>query len=220
VSGLALGIDSVAHRSTLRFGGRTIGVLGSGLRRIYPGINRGLADSIAENGCVLSELPLDAKPDATNFPRRNRIISGLSRGLVVMESAASGGAMISAAIALDQNRDVFAVPGAVHNAMSAGPHRLLRRSMAQIATSAEDILEEMALGSRSVATAAPPLQLNLQEQQIVDMLTEHPIHVDEIALSTGLPHSTLLAELLGMEFKGAVRQLPGKYFVTETLHGK
>ncbi len=219
VSGLALGIDTVAHRSTLKHVGRTLAVLGSGLRCIYPGINRELAEQIAENGCVLSELPLEAKPDAANFPRRNRIISGLSQGLVVMESATSGGAMISAAIALDQNREVFAVPGSVHNAMSAGPHRLIRKDGARLVTTPEEMLEELGLCASDKKTTVPAVQMTLLEQEIVQLVKSGPIHVDEIAAQTGRPHASLLPDLLTMEFRGLVRQLPGKYFQLESSHG-
>ncbi|MBN1448570.1 MAG: DNA-processing protein DprA [Bacteroidetes bacterium] len=219
ISGLAFGIDTVAHRTTLRCGGRTVAVLGSGLARIYPSVNRSIAEEAAERGCVLSELPLNAKPDAVNFPRRNRIISGLSRGLIVMESAVTGGAMISAGIALDQNREVFAVPGNIHNAMSAGPHALLRRSMAQIATSPEVVLEELSLQHRE-AKPEHLEQLSIVEQQIFEELSAEPLHIDELAARTGFPLSSLLTDLLQMEFKGAIRQLPGKYFQRRTRQQK
>ena len=221
VSGLAMGIDTVAHRSTLRFGGRTIAVLGSGLLRVYPGCNRPLADAISGQGLLLSELPLDAKPDAPNFPRRNRIISGLSRALVVMESAETGGAMISASMALDQNRDVYAVPGPVYNPMSRGPHLLLSRSMAQIALSAEDILRDT-LPARDAhpEAATVPAQLTLEEEQIVNLLGTQATHIDDIAAASGLPLSDLLVILLQLEFRGTIRQLPGKYFSAEHRHAK
>lgn len=219
-SGLALGIDTVAHRCAIRFGGRTVAVLGSGLLCVYPGTNRGLAERITGNGAVISELPLDAKPDAQNFPRRNRIISGLSRALVVMESATSGGAMISASIALDQNREVFAVPGSIHNAMSAGPHKLIRKSMAQIATDAETVLAELSLSNPKEPRERVPVQLSLLEQRIIDAMTEDAVHIDELSVRTGLPLPALLSDLLQMEFRGVVRQLPGKYFSPETSHGK
>ena len=211
VSGLAMGIDTVAHRSTLRAGGRTLAVLGSGLLKVYPGVNRTLADAVAGQGCVLSELPLEAKPDAVNFPRRNRIISGLSRSLVVVESDVRGGAMITASIALDQNRDLFAVPGSIHNPRSAGPHQLLRQSMAQPATSAEDVLGE--LRPRCLAVPpAPSRQLTIGEQRIVDLIGDDPCHIDDIAVQSGMALPSLLVELLQMELNGVVRQLPGKYF--------
>ncbi|MBE0645133.1 MAG: DNA-protecting protein DprA [Bacteroidetes bacterium] len=214
VSGLAMGIDTVAHRSSLSAGGRTIAVLGSGVLNVYPGVNRGLAASISEQGCVMSELPLDAKPDATNFPRRNRIISGLSRCLIVTESDVRGGAMITANIALDQNRDLFAVPGSIYNPRSAGPHRLLRASMAQAVTSPEDVLEEVAaLGRGDKSVHLPPLQLSLNEQRLHDLLSEEPTHIDELAVECGLSLPSLLVDLLQMELNGIVRQLPGKYFV-------
>ncbi|MBR9978754.1 MAG: DNA-processing protein DprA [Bacteroidetes bacterium] len=214
VSGLAMGIDTVAHRSTLRAGGRTIAVLGSGVLNIYPGVNRGLSDTIVEHGCVLSELPLKAKPDATNFPRRNRIISGLSRCLLVTESDVRGGAMISAHIALDQNRDLYAVPGSVFNPRSAGPHRLLRDSMGQIAVSPEQILEEVRpLSGTSLPTLQPPPQLTLEEEHIMQYLSNDPRHIDDLAFECEETLPSLLVKLLQMELNGIVRQLPGKYFI-------
>jgi DNA processing protein len=215
VSGLALGVDTVAHRSALAAGGRSIAVMGSGLRRVYPSTNRELAAGIAESGCVLSELPLEAAPDAMNFPRRNRIISGLSRCLLVVESAERGGAMISAQLALDQGRDVFAVPGSIFNAKSVGPHTLLRKSMARPAASIEDLYQEIpTLRSRNALRVQPvSVQLSLIEQQIADLLGHEPLHIDEIAARTGLSLPSLLVDLLQMEFKEVVRQLPGKHFV-------
>ncbi len=220
ISGLAMGIDTVAHRCALRFGGRTLAVLGSGLLRVYPGTNRDLAERICEHGAVLSELPLEAKPDAQNFPRRNRIISGLSRALVVMESAVTGGAMISASIALDQNREVFAVPGSIENPMSAGPHRLIGKSMAQIAESPETVLDELSLGAAAQERAPAALQLSLLEQRILDSMGAEAVHIDELSVRTGLPLPTLLSDLLQLEFRGAVRQLPGKHFSREMSNGK
>lgn len=213
VSGLAMGIDTVAHRATLRAGGRTIAVLGSGLLNVYPGVNRALAGEIAGQGCLVSELSLRAKPDAVNFPRRNRIISGLSRSLVVVESDARGGAMITAGIALDQNRDLFAVPGSIYNPRSAGPHRLLRESMAQAATCPADVLGEL-LPQPTGAARVPRRQLTIEEQRLVDLLGSEPRHIDDLAIESGQPLPSLLAELLLMELNGIVRQLPGKYFTS------
>lgn len=213
VSGLAMGIDTVAHRSTLRAGGRTIAVLGSGLMKVYPGVNRGLAEEIGADGCVMSELCLDAKPDAVNFPRRNRIISGLAQSLVLVESDVRGGAMITANIALDQNRNVFAVPGSIFNPRSAGPHFLLKQSMAQPATSAEDVLGDMVDATRTPEPPRPAPQLSIDEQQIFDQLSDEPTHIDELAVACALPLPVVLVQLLQMELAGVVRQLPGKYFV-------
>jgi DNA processing protein len=215
VSGLALGIDTVAHRSAVTAGGRSIAVLGSGLRRIYPSSNRQLAQDIAAQGCMMSELPLEAAPDAMNFPRRNRIISGLSRCLLVVESAERGGAMISAQLALDQGKDVYAVPGSMFNAKSAGPHALLRKSMARVAVNVDDVYSET-LALKPGGSAAKPMpapQLSLVEQLIATQLSNEPLHIDELALRTGHTLPALLVDLLQMEFKDLVRQLPGKYFV-------
>ncbi len=213
VSGLAMGIDTVAHRSCLRAGGRTIAVLGSGLLNIYPAVNQSLAAMIAEQGCVLSELSLRAKPDAQNFPRRNRIISGLSRCLVVTESDVRGGAMITANIALDQNRELFAVPGSIYNSRSAGPHRLLQQSMAQLVSTPEQVIAEVAALNGNASPPSPPLQLSLIEQRIHDLLSHDPKHIDEIAIESGMALPTILVDLLQMELNGIVRQLPGKYFI-------
>ncbi len=215
VSGLALGIDTVAHRSALSAGGRTIAVMGSGLRKVYPQSNRELAAEIAGQGCVVSELPLEAAPDAMNFPRRNRIISGLSRCLIVVESAERGGAMISAQLALDQGKDVYAVPGSIFNQKSSGPHTLLRRSMARAAATVEDLyLETPSLrGGNAPAAQVLAIQLSLIEQQIADQLSGDPVHIDDIAARTGHSLPSLLVDLLQMEFRELVRQLPGKHFV-------
>jgi len=162
----------------------------------------------------MSELPLDAKPDATNFPRRNRIISGLSRCLLITESDIRGGAMITAGIALDQNRDLFVVPGSIFNPRSAGPHRLLRESMALPASSPEEILAEVAaLSGAATSAPPPPIQLTLEEQRVHDLLSDDPVHIDDLAISCGLSLPSLHVTLLQMELNGVVRQLPGKYFV-------
>lgn len=215
VSGLALGIDTVAHRSALQHGGRTIAVLGSGVRRVYPAVNRALAATIEGAGCVLSEFPVDAAPDAMNFPRRNRIISGLAHCVVVTQSGARGGAMITAQIALDQGRDVYAVPGSVFNSRSLGPHDLLRRNIARPVASVEDIFSETPALRNGAANApsAPAVQLSLLEEELLAHLGGNPVHIDDLARVSGRSLPTLLADLLQLEFKGAVRQLPGKHFV-------
>ncbi|MEK6650782.1 MAG: DNA-processing protein DprA, partial [Bacteroidota bacterium] len=170
VSGLARGIDTVAHAAALDAGGRTIAVLGSGLDVAYPPENAGLQRRIAAGGAVISEFMMGTKPDATNFPRRNRVVSGLSLGAVRVESGLDGGAMITAASALDQNREVFAVPGSILDARSTGPHALIRDGRAKLISGIDDILVELRL-DRPNAVAASPLPmpaLTLFERTVVD----------------------------------------------------
>ncbi len=216
VSGLARGIDTVAHRSALEHDGVTCAVLGSGLDNIYPGENRKLAQEMTLRGAVLTEQPFGAKPDAVNFPRRNRIISGLSMGVLVIESAEKGGALLTAQFALDQGKDVFAVPGSIFEGRSSGTNKLIQSGAAKLVRHADDILSELPLTSRSRKQKLPPPQLSLQEEQILSFLDTEPIHIDALAEKTGTSPTDLLVTLLQMEFKGVARQLPGKYFVKET----
>ena len=215
VSGLARGIDTVAHAATLKANGRTIAVIGSGLDIPYPPENLGLMERIGEKGVVLSEFPFGTQPEATNFPRRNRIISGLSLGAIVVESDQDGGAMITASTALDQNREVFAVPGMITEKRSIGPHTLIRDGRAKLIHSVEDILAELPIHLRGadgppVHRPLPPL--TLFETTIYESLGEEPMHIDMISDATGLTTPDGLVALLSLEFKGLVRQLPGKYF--------
>jgi DNA processing protein len=212
VSGLALGIDTVAHAASLSSGGRTVAVLGSGLANVYPASNRRLAEQIAEQGCLLSELPLEAQPDAVNFPRRNRIISGLSAATIVVESGVKGGAMITAELALDQNRDVFAVPGSIFNPNSAGTNLLLKKGVAHPFTSVRDLAEQLPSLFSTRGPQRPAVQLSLSEQPLFDRIGDTPCHIDELAQELGQPTSDLLVTLLDMEFRGLVHQHPGKYF--------
>jgi DNA processing protein len=212
VSGLALGIDTIAHRTAIQCGGRTVAVLGSGLGRIYPSSNTNLARAIVENGCLTSEFHLNAKPDHVNFPRRNRIISGLSLGVVVVETASKGGALITAQFAIDQNRDVFAVPGSIFNPLSTGTHELIQSGQAHLVKCAEDIISELPGRVHSSRAVVAAQQLTIEEQMIMDLLDGEPVHIDEIAVRSGRQLSDLLVQLLQMEFRGVIRQLPGKYF--------
>lgn len=215
VSGLARGIDTIAHAAALDAGGRTIAVMGSGLDVPYPPENAGLLRRIAASGAVISEFPMGTKPDATNFPRRNRIVSGLSLGTVVVESGLDGGAMITASTALDQNREVFAVPGSILDARSTGPHALIRDGRAKLISGIDDVLVELRLDRPHTLAASPRSMppLTLFERTVVDMLGPEPTHIDAIAESTALGPADTLVALLGLEFKGLVRQLPGKWFV-------
>ncbi len=215
VSGLARGIDSISHRAALSSGGRTIAVIGSGLDVIYPPENKKLFHEIAENGAVISEYPLGTKPDAQNFPRRNRIISGLSLGSLIVETKINGGALLTANYALDQNREVFAIPGNINNNSSSGTNRLIQKGEAKLVTRTEDILEELQLKLKpevGVNIPKPSLNLNMFEEKIIEALDRGGIQIDVIAEKTGMSTSDCLVNLLTLGFKGAVKQLPGKVF--------
>ena len=216
VSGLAYGIDVVAHRAAVNAGGRTLAVLGSGVDRIYPARHTRLAQAIEQQGAILSEYPLGAAPDAPNFPRRNRIISGLSLGTLVVEAFETGGALITARLAVEQNREVFAIPSAVHSLSGIGTNRLIQRGHARLVLSVDDILDELGLLQPGLAETAPPRpsagDLPPIEQQLYAALEAEPKHIDAICAHTGLDASTALVYLLSLEFKGLVRQLAGKQF--------
>lgn len=227
VSGLARGIDTAAHGAVVAARGRTIGVLGSGFRRPYPPENRKLMEKMAASGAVLSEFPLDAEPDKIHFPRRNRIISGLSLAVVVVEADEVSGALITAKLAAEQGRDVFAVPGPVFSKMSRGPHRLLKQG-AKLVEGVEDILEEievfkaLAVAARrgpgsSDGTAARGRRvlpaLAGAEEKLFAQLTLEPAGVDALAARTGLSASAVCSALLGLELKGLARNLPGGNYV-------
>jgi DNA processing protein len=216
VSGLARGVDTFVHSSTIKAGGRTIAVIGSGLDVPYPPENKKLLERIAERGAVVSEFLMGAKPDAPNFPRRNRIISGLSLGTIIVESAEDGGAMITASTALDQGREVFAIPGPIIEKRSAGPHKLIREGRATLVTGIEDVLEELpplrARSPQKEHKPEPRVELTLFEQKIFDVLHTEPLHIDTIAERANVSPTDALVNLLSLEFKGVVRQLPGKFF--------
>lgn len=219
ISGLARGIDTCAHGAALRAHARTIAVIGSGIDRIYPSENGPLAERIARSGLVISEYEMGAKPDAVNFPRRNRIISGIALATLVVETGTDGGAMITATTALDQNRDVFAVPSAVNEKQKSGTNLLIRESKALLVECADDILAELAPRLRGVINSPSPVQreapadLSLFERQIYDALPEDtPVHIDALVQCAGLSIADTLVHLLSLEIKGVVRQTPGKMF--------
>ncbi len=216
VSGLARGIDTVSHTAAVRTGGRTIAVLGSGVDVIYPSENRKLADRIIENGAVVSEYYMGSKPDAVNFPRRNRIISGISLGTILVETDVNGGAMITAGTALDQNREVFAVPGSILEPKGRGANKLIKEGRAKLVEDITDILEELRYKLKPVLKEASKpqqkIQLTIFEQKIFDALTEEAIHIDVLGEKCDTSTSDLLVQLLSLELKGVVKQLPGKYF--------
>ena len=219
ISGLARGIDTAAHAAALRAHGRTIAVIGSGIDRIYPSENGPLAERISRAGAVVSEYEMGAKPDAVNFPRRNRIISGIAIATLVAETGVEGGAMITATTALDQNRDVFAIPFAINEKRKSGTNLLIRESKAMLVECVDDIVAELAPRLRGILSSASPLpreapaELSLFERKIYDVLPEDaPIHIDALAQRSGLSTSDTLAHLLSLEIKGVVRQTPGKMF--------
>lgn len=215
VSGLARGIDGAAHAAALRAGGRTIAVLGSGIDVIYPSEHHRLLMQIAENGAVLSEFLMGTPPEADNFPMRNRIISGLSRATVVVEAAERSGSLITARCAVEQNREVFAVPGPV-GPLSRGPHGLLRQG-AMLAETAGDIVREIAPQLGTARSAGPSPRLEGPAASIFGCLGEQPLAVDEIVERSGLDAANVLNALLELEISGLVRQLPGSRFVRGPL---
>ncbi|MDZ7266954.1 MAG: DNA-processing protein DprA [candidate division KSB1 bacterium] len=216
VSGLARGIDTIAHRTVLQNGGRTVAVLGSGLDVVYPAENRGLMEEIAGSGAVISEFPFGTKPDAVNFPRRNRIISGLSLGVVVIEAGRESGALITASYALEQGREIFALPGNIFSAKSAGPHQLIREG-ARLIESADEILEELQGQLELFASAVDehPLPPDLQESDLAvyHLLSHEPVHIDILTRKLARSSAQVMAILLELELRGLIRQLPGKFFV-------
>jgi DNA processing protein len=217
VSGLAVGIDSSAHWGALK-GGRTVAVLGSGLESLYPKENRKLMEKITERGAVVSEFPLGTEPFAGNFPRRNRIISGLAQAVVVVEAAEKSGSLITSGFALDQGRDVMAVPGNVTSDVSRGTNRLIKEG-AKLIEDWEDIAEELPsplreklLAQKEGETQPLPL-LNDEEAAVYKLMkTDELIHIDELLEQSSLSVSELLVLLLNLEIKGLITQSPGKCY--------
>jgi len=221
VSGMARGIDGVAHQSALQAGGRTIAVLGSGVERAYPAEHDMLYRRIGENGAVVSELPIGTRPMAFNFPARNRLISGLSLGVVVVEATEKSGSLITATLAVEQGREVFAVPGEVGSSRSRGAHRLIRQG-AKLVESVDDIIEEIApqlLDRTGSATQRAPrvLPQNASDatRTIFALLQENTLQVDQVIERTGMSAAQVLETLLDLELQGLLRQLPGKIYRAE-----
>jgi DNA processing protein len=212
VSGLARGVDGIAHAAALDAGGRTIAVLGNGVRGVYPPEHRQLADRIAGQGAVLSDFHPDAPPDGPNFPARNRLISGLSLGVVVVEAPMRSGALITVDFAADQGRDVFAVPGSVLSPASAGCNRILRDG-ARPVRSADDVLEDLRLGE---APQQLPLEsvaaLDEESRRVLATLTGEALHIDEIGAVAGIPIANLSAILMTLELQGFVRNVGAQYY--------
>ena len=216
VSGMARGIDTAAHRGALEAGGRTVAVLGSGFEKLYPPENRALFERIAESGAAISEFALQAGPEAHHFPIRNRVISGLTLGTVVVEAPRRSGALITARLAAEQGREVFAVPGRIHSGRSAGAHGLIKDG-ARLVESAADILEELApqwtpRASAPAEDREPPPDLPPDGARLFSALGGEPIHIDELVRELGIDPARLSGLLLDLELRGLAIQLPGKRF--------
>ena len=216
VSGMARGIDSLAHMGAISGGGRTIAVLGCGVDVIYPSENRNLFAKIIDHGAVLSEFPMGSPPEGGHFPRRNRIISGLSLGVVVVQANEKSGSLITAGYALEQGREVFAVPGNVGTESSRGVHRLIKEG-AKLVESSEDILEEILPQWERERKIAPEIEIprpNLtgEETVLYELLSETPWHIDAIIRESRLDPGKVSSLLLNLELKGLVSQWPGKCF--------
>lgn len=228
VSGMARGIDSAAHRGALKARGRTIAVLGSGHNDIYPPENEKLYEEITKSGAVVSEFENDAPPLPRNFPKRNRIISGLSLGVVVVEAAKNSGALITANLAAEQGRDVFAIPGKISSQTSSGTNELIKDG-ARLVQSAEDILEELSIheikpisgenkekmdeGIKKKTKAYIYNSLTDDERKIYKILSDEPVYIDEVLDKAGLDPQMASKVLLNLELKSLIKELPGKLFV-------
>lgn len=215
VSGMARGIDTAGHKGALAGGGRTVAVLGCGPDVVYPRENKKLVDRIVENGAVISEYPLGTIPEPWHFPARNRIISGLSLGTVVVEAAEKSGALITADFALEQGRDVMAVPGNVVSPLSRGPHRLIRQG-ARLVEGAGDIIDEMGLERLFPVpeeSSGGKFKMSAEEEALYRLLSLDPVPLDELIDRTGLPPQKVMAALMYLEIKGLTRQMPGKLYI-------
>lgn len=213
VSGLARGVDAIAHQTALKAGGRTIGVLGSGVDRIYPPEHRGLAEKMMESGAVVSDYAPGTPPDASNFPPRNRIISGLSLAVVVIEAGETSGALITAEFAAEQGREVFAVPGSILAPQSKGTNKLIQNGALPL-LSVNDLMQALNLTRMGEHKAARKIiPSDETEARLLTVLSAEPLHVDEIRKQTELPIEKVSATLALMELKGMVRQVGGMNYV-------
>ncbi len=220
ISGMARGIDTAAHEGALAAGGKTIAVLGSGLTNIYPRENEKLYHRIAENGAVITEFPLDAEPEGHHFPMRNRIISGISLGTVIVEATLRSGSLITARLAAEQNREVFAVPGSIKSFKSTGTHTLIKQG-ARLVEQSQDILDEIShrldrpvSGSAYEDNIDPTISetLSAPETSVLHALEHYPIHIDDLVRKLSMASSELAAILLSLELKNKITQDPGKLF--------
>lgn len=213
ISGLAAGVDSIAHRAALQAGGRTIAVAGCGLDIVYPSSHVALARQIMAQGALVSEFPLGTKPKAEHFPQRNRIISGMSLGIVVVEAGERSGALLTANRALEQNREIFAVPGSIYSPNSRGTNRLIQEG-AKLAANYADILEELNLNMVAhQMELKEPIVATDTEAQLLGHLSKEAIHVDELCRSSGLPAATVTGTLAMLELKGLVKPVGSMNYV-------
>ncbi|MDP3041294.1 MAG: DNA-processing protein DprA [Candidatus Omnitrophota bacterium] len=217
VSGMARGVDTYAHRGVLKAKGRTIAVMGSGFNHIYPAENADLAKEISSSGAVISEFPMDTKPLPGNFPRRNRLISGLSLGVLITEAARNSGALITADFALEQGREVFALPGRIDSAGSMGTNNLLKQG-AKIVTCCDDILEELNLAAGSIQKIEPVVKeqeiaYGKEESRLYACITQQPVAIDDLIQKSSLSSSQVLSLILKLQFKKLIKALPGKQFM-------
>jgi len=217
VSGMARGIDTVAHRSAIKYGGRTIAVLGSGLDICYPPENRELFEKISENGYVISEYLLGTKPESINFPKRNRIISGLSLGVLVIQANIKSGALITAQYALEQNREVFAIPANINNRKSSGCNKLIKQG-AKLVENIDDIISEIKQfqgirnTNKQLNNNLNLINLTMNEKAIVSLLKDKTLHIDELQIVSTLSSSEMFTIILDLEMKEIIRALPGNYY--------
>lgn len=213
VSGMARGIDTLAHTAAINSGGRSIAVLGSGIDVPYPPENRGLMEKLPDSGYVISEFPPGTPPERENFPKRNRIISGLSLGVLVVEATADSGSLITANCALEQGKEVFAVPGNINSVNSKGTNDLIKKG-AKLVQSAEDVIEELApilkgyIRTREKAN----IELSVEEKRLCDIMTAEPKHVDMLSRESKMPAQKVLGILLSLELNGIAKQAEGKKF--------
>lgn len=216
ISGLALGVDAIAHKKALQCGLPTVGVLGHGLDRIYPYNHKSLAEKMMEQGGLLTEFPSETIPDRNNFPMRNRIVAGISDVTVVVESNLAGGALITAFMANGYNREVMAFPGRINDTRSAGCNELIRTQIASMITKPDDLIELMGWGKQKKEKTVQRqlfLTLSPEEQKLTDLLQgKEAVHADELLANSGLANTALAATLLQLEMQGLVKTLPGKRY--------
>jgi DNA processing protein len=214
VSGLARGIDGAAHEGALAGRGRTVAVLGSGIDVVYPAEHRGLAERVVASGTLVSERPVGAPPHPGHFPARNRILAGMTQGTVVIEAAERSGSLISARLANENGREVFAVPGRIDSPLSFGTHLLIRQG-ATLTTTVDDILAEIAPALRARAGGSPARGDGVSQMpndRLLEALASGSLGVDELIRATGLSAAEILAQMLDLELRGAVRRMPGRHF--------